>query len=256
MCGGKTKLYFEFAASSKKDVCQQFPILNVLHDQNFSCGNRSQQHNIAFEGEDHQDSCNVFDALSKRAFDGQKITDRDVQDALRKVFKAEEAQIMILKSPDPFIHTRQSLSVMGRIASQTIRQLSSESEDTHILQTYTPILLSGDTGTGKTYLLYKYLELLRSSGALQCLDHKDSIFTLSARFLRSNVVNLGENIKASMTEVHRHLSPDDPRKACSFILDEVSPPPLKSLLVPPCVFSTNPQLLEYEGRLKYFLLKL
>jgi len=224
MCG-KTKIYFEFAASSKKDVCEQFPILNVLHDQNFSL----QQHNIAVQGDNHEDSCHVFAALSERAADGHPIIDSDVQDAFRKVFKPPEAQIPISNSPTPFIHTQQSLSIMGRIASQTMLQLSSDLEDTHNLQTFSPILLSGDTGTGKTYLLYKYLELLRSSGALEHLSHKVSIFTLSAKFLRSNVVKLGNKIKASMAEAHGRLESNDHRTACSFILDEVFFPPLPLL---------------------------
>jgi len=217
---GKTKIYFEFAASSKKDVCEQFPILNVLHDQNFS----SQQHNSAVQGDNHEDSCHIFAALSERAAKGQPISDRDVQDAFRKVFKPPQVQIRESKFPTPFIHTQQSLSIMGRIASQTMLQLSSDLEDTHNLQTFSPILLSGDTGTGKTYLLYKYLELLHSSGAHEHLSHKVSIFTLSAKYLRSNVVKLGNRIKASMTEAHG-LESGDHRTACSFILDEVFFPP-------------------------------
>jgi hypothetical protein len=104
---------------------------------------------------------------------------------------------------------------------QTIPQVGSESEDTHFVRMCVPVLLSGDTGTGKTYLLFKYLELLRSSGCLKHLCNDVSIFTLSAKFFRSNVENLGKKMKETMSEAHSTLSPDEPRKVCAFILDEV-----------------------------------
>jgi nucleoside-triphosphatase THEP1 len=100
----------------------------------------------------------------------------------------------------------------------------SEIEDTHCntVQAWSPILLSGDTGTGKTYILFKYLELLRSSGAVELLSNDVSIFTLSAKFIRSNVEKMGSKIRDTISKAHGCLSQDEPRTFFSFILDEVT----------------------------------
>ena len=224
-------IYFEFAATSKKDLCKQFPILDILDDKNFFCGDPSSAARIPDDVQDHSDPSHPFGALSDRAAKNEDVSDRVVQNALKTFFGANEAQVQHLSSPIPFIHTDQSLRIMGQIARYTRQQLSSDSEDTHKVQSCCmPILLSGDTGTGKTYLLFKYLELLRSSGALNHLSDRASIFTLSAKFLRRNVEKLGKTVKESMSEAHGHLSSDIPRTPCSFILDEVLSHTTQSLL--------------------------
>ena len=220
---GNLQVYFEFAASSKKELCEQFPILNGLDDHNFFCGDPKED-----IPEDTGDDSHAFAALCERAERNGDVQDSDVEYALRKLFKTDPNLPFTTQAGRPtckaipFIHTRHTLEIMGFIARrQTIPQVSSECEDTHFVRMCVPILLSGDTGTGKTYLLFKYLELLRSSGCLMHLSNDVSIFTLSAKFLRSSVENLGKKMKETMSEAHSNLSPDEPRKVCAFILDEV-----------------------------------
>ena len=222
-----SNLYFEFGASSKAALCQQFPILSGLtwlDDRKFVCGDPSERVQIHKDDE----ACSLFEKLADRAEASGDVKDCDVQDALYRLFKDDKdgkAQNAQGLSTMPFIHTRQSLQIMSRIAREhTLRQVSSEIEDTHCntVQAWSPILLSGDTGTGKTYILFKYLELLRSSGAVELLSNDVSIFTLSAKFERSNVEKMGSKIRDTISKAHGCLSQDEPRTFFSFILDEVS----------------------------------
>lgn len=99
----------------------------------------------------------LLQELSKRTCSNGRVSDSDVQQLLRQVFGSVEAQSRKSSTaPTPYIHTRQSLQIMHQIACCTMHQLGSEL-NTHMAHPCTPVLLSGDTGTGKTYLLFKYL---------------------------------------------------------------------------------------------------
>ncbi len=222
ICGS---IYFEFAAASKRELLEHFPILNILDEKSIFCGDPSPGKADDFRG--HGDAGNFFGELSDRAQRNEKVEDSDVREALRKLFKAENSKAHVYENPFvPFIHTHTSLQIMGKISHNINSQnLSSELDDTCNLQSCMPILLKGDTGTGKTYLLFKYLQLLHTSGALKHLCGKAKIITLSAKFLRPQVEGLGRYIKETVSE--SRPSPDAPSKLCSFILDEVfTPKPL------------------------------
>jgi hypothetical protein len=223
-----SNIYFEFGAISKADLLQQFPILSTFDDKTFLCGDPTERPQGP---ENDADATGMFEGLAMRAEEQGDVKDDDVHKVLRKLFKANEADAMQAPSRMPFIHTRQSLHIMGRIAREhTFRQVGSDTENTHRVQAWSPILLSGDTGTGKTYLLFKYLELLRNSGALKRLSNDVSIFTLSAKFLRSNVEKLGEKMRDTIREAHGRLSQDEPRTLLTFILDEVTSSPAQEVL--------------------------
>jgi hypothetical protein len=220
------KIYFEFSASSKAALCQQFPILSSLtwlDDRKFACGDPPERaQNLKGE-----DSCLLFEKLADRAKENGDVKDCEVQDALYRLFKEKDRKAHNTQglSTMPFIHTRQSLHIMGRIAQEhTLRQVSSEIEDTHgnNVQAWTPILLSGDTGTGKTYLLFKYLELLRSSGAVERLSNHVSIYTLSAKYRRSNVENMGSDMRDTIQAlVFATCNPDPIRDSVFRLMSEV-----------------------------------
>jgi hypothetical protein len=229
------KIFFEFGASSKAALCQQFPILSSLtwlDDRKFVCGDPPAEGAQKIKAED---ACRLFKELADRAEANGDVKDCHVQGALYRLFKEKDGKAHNTQglSTMPFIHTRQSLHIMGRIAQEhTLRQVSSEIEDTHSnnVQARTPILLSGDTGTGKTYLLFKYLELLRSSGAVERLSNDVSIYTLSAKYRRFNVENMGSEMRDTISKAYEQMkntiahgcvSQDEPRTFCSFILDEV-----------------------------------
>ena len=219
-----SKIYFEFCANSRADLLQQFPILSMLDDTAFVCGDPEE---VPQGLEADADANSMFEKLAEK----EEVLDEDVRQVLRKLFKADEAAMQAPGRTMPFIHTRQSLRIMGRIAREhTLRQVGSETEDTHRIPAWSPVLLSGDTGTGKTYLLFKYLELLRSSGAVKRLNNDVSIYTLSAKFLRLNVEKLGSKMRDTIREAHGRLSQEEPRTFLTFILDEVTSSPAQEVL--------------------------
>ena len=150
-----------------------------------------------------------FYELSQRA-ETETVRDEDVQEAIRRVFNVEEnRQQRTAHIRWPYVHTPQSLLVMGNIAQHTFQQFFSKSEDVDSK----PILLSGDTGTGKSYLLRKYVELLYFSGVFEPNTTQITTYTLSAAFQRSHIEELGEAMRNKMKRI--------PKSWRAFILDEV-----------------------------------
>jgi hypothetical protein len=224
------RVFLEFAAESKEDLFAQCPMLFWLHHQNQTilCGDPQAPEPSGHGATDGSET--FLEELSRRAGRHGTVTDADVQTLFRKIFRSEGVQPRKSSAaPTPYVHTQQSLRIMWTIACSTMRQLSCERK----AQPCSPVLLSGDTGTGKTYLLFKYLELLRDSGVLENFHDKVSVWTLSAKFLRPNVEKLGKKIKDSVAEAHAHLATaDHPLPVCPFILDEVLPLIFSHLVLP------------------------
>ena len=188
------QIFFEFAAESEKDLFHQFPILRMLQREQVICGDPPDSKSVEDRDESEH---NPFHALSQRAeIEKSPVSDELVREALREIFRVEpRPQKKGGRPPWPFVHTPQSLLVMGTLAWHTLQQLSSRSEDICSI----PILLSGDTGTGKSYLLRKYVELLYSSGVLDgSMIHT---YILSARFDRDQVQKLGAHFLKSMKKI-------------------------------------------------------
>jgi hypothetical protein len=204
------QLFFEFAAESKEDILEQFPVLRRLEQGQVVCGDPRRGDPGAGAG-----GMALFYELSKRAeTETNTVRDEDVQEALRGMFNIQESKQQRKSAPNPwpYVHTPQSLLLMGYIAQHTLQQHTSTSEDVNSQ----PILLSGDTGTGKTYLLRKYVELLYFSGVLVSHSTKINTWTLSAKFDRSHIEALGKEMRKKMKMMKGKC-----REWRAFILDEV-----------------------------------
>lgn len=133
-------------------------MLALLDQESILCGDPPSSEPYHHIATDHSDSQQLLEELSKKtASNATLVSDGDVQQLLRRVFRSEATRsCKTSAAPTPYIHTRQSLQIMYQIACYTMNQLGSE-HNMHTAHPCSPILLSGDTGTGKTFLLFKYL---------------------------------------------------------------------------------------------------
>jgi hypothetical protein len=132
-------------------------MLALLDDKSIFCGDPPSPEPYHRIATGDSDSKQLLEELSKKAASNVTVSDGDVQQLLRRVFRSEATRsCKTSAAPTPYVHTRQSLQIMYRIACCTMNQLGSE-HNMHTAHPCSPVLLSGDTGTGKTFLLFKYL---------------------------------------------------------------------------------------------------
>ena len=207
-------IFLECAAASREDAVKRIPVLSILPADRFKVSN--------YEAlPDYVDELHPsFQKLCEKASQGS-VTDSDVEEALRNLYDAKGEKMLQPRLQTPFIHTSLSLKVMGLVASRVKHQLRVKTDSGELVGVF-PVLLSGDTGTGKTYLLFKFLELLRSSGAVPTLEETVNIFTISAAFQRQQVCSLGKRIRDRVRNAQGHATTRSVNRVCAFILDEIT----------------------------------
>jgi hypothetical protein len=215
-------IFVELAAESAEEIAAKLPVFAWLEPTKRAIAHSKGSKKIS-------DGMHVVDEGDNQAFEqlvqnaGQvSVTDEHVMEALRAFFGGSSAAVpcerlqMDKDSEIPFVHNARSLRTMAAVASRVKAFISRKSS--------APVLLSGDTGTGKTYLLIKFLELLRKSGAL----HKSvdvgflRIYTLSAAFRREHIVALGADIRTDIFNRTRRSKGTGHDKLYPVVLDEIT----------------------------------
>ena len=205
-------VFLEFEAASRDDAIIKFPMLSVLKPDRFKVSKWPRTDDSAHFRKVPEPFQLLAEKIRKCAC---RIEDCDVVKAIRSVFGVSDEQKMKMRHTTPFVHTAQSLEIMGLVAFRTCVQLKDGADSS---RGSLPVILSGDTGTGKTYLLFKFLELLRSSGAVPFLGESVNIYTISAGFQERQVNRLGRKMRELIRVAHTKSS----KAVCAFILDEMT----------------------------------
>ncbi|EKX40298.1 hypothetical protein GUITHDRAFT_113541 [Guillardia theta CCMP2712] len=212
-----TSLYAEIVCDDSSSLKRRFPILKLVPPQRISVISP-----FVINLDDSVSNLSPSFHQLVQSCTHRPVYDRDVMRAMQALFEVNSDAGSPNKQPLPFVYTPLALTIISKIALQVKQAFQAEATGTF------PVLLSGDTGTGKTYLLYKFLELLMGSGVLENLSDTVSIYTLSARFKTREIEELGLEIKKEA--FNKSAGKSKRREVPMVILDEVTSSPAQEAI--------------------------